>query len=1182
MPFDLPDPAHPVERAESREPRTAEWRAFLLRLSDALRPLSDPNEIQGVSTRLLGEHLRANRVYSAEIDGDEFIVSRSYADGVTPFDARGRVAAFGQAVLDAYTRGETIAVNDVLTDSRLPEAERADLLASDVAAFVGVKIHKEGKWLAALGVHSATRRIWTRDEIALIEETGERAWAAAERARADEALRASEERHAFLLRLGDTIRPLGDPAKILAEACRALGTHLGASRVAYGEIDGDECTIVDDYVDGVASMAGRVRWTDFAGKIVDGFGRHAVLVVDDTATDPRVAQARDALRAAEIGAYLAPLLIKDGRFVAAFGIHSRTPRVWTHGEITLVQDVADRIWAALEQRKAEAALRASEEQLAFLLRLNDALRPLSDPLDVQETAARLLGEHLGVSRVGYAEIKDRGYLIRREYAHEVAPLVGHGQVGTFGAALQEAYRRGDTVVVNDLHTDPRFTDAERVTMQARQIAAFIGVTLVKSGRLVAAFGANNVTPRLWTPPEIALIRDVAERTWEAVERARAEAALREREQRLRLALDASAAGSWTRDAAANHVDWDEGFRLLYGFPPDEPAAFDKWLNRVHEEDRPKVLDLVDGMLHPTRDAWDTAFRIVRPDGTVSWIQSLGRAERDAKGQVTRLTGLEMDITERRRLEQALQAQRDEERDRELRLLLETATQGIVSVDAQGMIATANRALEAMFGWAPGALVGQSIEQLVPQFSRDAHAGLRAKYFGSPSPRLMGGGIVLVGQRKDGSTFPIEVSLNHVSTSAGGQAIAFVTDITERRQAAEALQERTAELEHRTAQLSQLASDLTLAEQHAREQLAKTLHDGLQQLLLIAALNLDQQMKRDEQRGTSSELIVQAKSQLDEAMAAARSLSFELFPPVLESSGLPAALRWLADWTLNKYGLKVQVFADPLANSPRKDVRTLLFESVRELLFNAVKHAHVDRVTVELAREPGDMLSITVTDRGVGFDPAGLVDRAKAGRVGWGLFSIRERLTLLGGRFDIESAPGEGTGFRLTAPQGAAQDAAVARDLASLGTIGPASRSASDAASAPALRILIVDDHVAVRKVFREMLQERPELRVVGDASDGMEAIDQAHALRPDVVLMDISMPRMDGVEATRRLRAELPLIQILGLSMQPRTQELHAIERAGAAGFFSKAVDTQRLIDYLLLIHAANRSGVPGQPNVAR
>ena len=136
------------------------------------------------------------------------------------------------------------------------------------------------------------------------------------------------------------------------------------------------------------------------------------------------------------------------------------------------------------------------------------------------------------------------------------PAVSHrlpdkGRSGRFAAALRDAYRRGETVVVNDVDTDPRFTESERVAMQARQIAAFVGVMLLKGGQLVAAFGANNATPRSWTPIEIALIRDVAERTWDAVERARAEAALREREQRLRLALDASAGGSWTWDASSN-------------------------------------------------------------------------------------------------------------------------------------------------------------------------------------------------------------------------------------------------------------------------------------------------------------------------------------------------------------------------------------------------------------------------------------------------------------------------------------------------------------------------------------------------------------------------------------------------------------------------------------------------------
>jgi CheY-like chemotaxis protein len=419
-------------------------------------------------------------------------------------------------------------------------------------------------------------------------------------------------------------------------------------------------------------------------------------------------------------------------------------------------------------------------------------------------------------------------------------------------------------------------------------------------------------------------------------------------------------------------------------------------------------------------------------------------------------------------------------------------------------------------------------------------------------------------------------LNHVATPVGGRAFAFVTDITDRQRAESALQERTAELEYRTTQLSRMASDLTLAEQHAREQIARTLHDGLQQLLVIVSFNLEQQRKRDREAGIApSDPLSEAKHHLDQAIAAARSLNFELFPPVLQHSGLPDALEWLANWTHDKYKLDVQVVADSRADSARKDVRTLLFESVRELLFNAVKHAHADRATLELALDADDQLCITVTDQGIGFEPAGLDDRSKAGQVGWGLFSIRERLTLLGGRVDVDSAPGRGTRVRLVAPRGAAQSAGADADVSGLAPIGPAWAGDGGRASPDALRILIVDDHAAVRSALRDILHERPQLSVVGDASNGVEAIAHAHTLRPDVILMDIAMPHMDGVETTARIRAELPGIEILGLSMQPRGAAAHAIEQAGAAGFFVKGIDTQRLIDHLLVVHASRSAGDP-------
>src|SRR5204862_3596107 len=121
----------------------------------------------------------------------------------------------------------------------------------------------------------------------------------------------------------------------------------------------------------------------------------------------------------------------------------------------------------------------------------------------------------------------------------------------------------------------------------------------------------------------------------------------------------------------------------------------------------------------------------------------------------------------------------------------------------------------------------------------------------------------------------------------------------------------------------------------------------------------------------------------------------------------------------------------------------------------------------------------------------------------------------------------------------------------------------------ALRILIVDDHPAVRRALRELLHQRPQFTVVGEASNGFEAIAHTHALQPDVILMDVAMPHMDGVEATAQIRRELPDIRILGLSMLSRNEIADALELAGATGVFVKGTDTQRLIDYLLDLHAA-------------
>jgi PAS domain S-box-containing protein len=719
-----------------------------------------------------------------------------------------------------------------------------------------------------------------------------------------------------------------------------------------------------------------------------------------------------------------------------------------------------------KRRLAEEALRESEEREGFLLRLADTLRPLSDPLAIQEVSCRLLGEHLHVNRVCYADVEGTDYITRVSHVNGVAPLVGRGPVAAFGEWLLEAHKSGKPIIVNDVLTDPRFTESERAVLLANDIAAFAGEMLLKNKQWVAAFGVQNATPRIWTKAEVELMRDVAERVWEAVERARTEQALREREQRLQLALDASAAGVWTWDPFTNQSRWDDRFHAHYGFAEGATQAFDTWISGVHEEDRSKVLAHLDDVLHRHQDEWNIVFRAVRPDGTVRWMHGLGRADRGPDGQVTKMSGINLDITERRRVEELLQSRRDEERDRSLH----------------------RQAEEAL---------------------RRSHA---------------------------------ELERSHA-----------------------ALEQSHAELEQRTLQLRRLASQLTLAEQTARRQLASTLHDGLQQLLFSAGITLDEAMKTNSP-DDEVELLLRARVDIKEAMEAARTLSVNLFPPVLHVGGLPAALAWLARRTQEQYNVVVNVTADPQANPTTSDARILLFEGVRELLFNAVKHARVDRVDVSLTLGPGDTIHIQVSDDGVGFDPSATLHDRNQRRAGLGLFSIQERFALLGGHLEIQSIPEKGSRFTLTLPRTGLPRGAADSTEAQSGDTALQERLVYDSAigKPKGLRILIADDHAVARAGLRELFSKRPEFQVVGEAASGVEAITQAVALQPDVIVMDVSMPQMNGIDATREIHRTLRHIRIVGLSTHDDESTERLMRRAGAEAYFTKNEGTDRLLDYLL------------------
>ncbi len=365
--------------------------------------------------------------------------------------------------------------------------------------------------------------------------------------------------------------------------------------------------------------------------------------------------------------------------------------------------------------------------------------------------------------------------------------------------------------------------------------------------------------------------------------------------------------------------------------------------------------------------------------------------------------------------------------------------------------------------------------------------------------------------------------------------------------------RTAQLRQRAGQLARLASELTLTEQRERRRLARILHDHLQQLLVGARLGLEVLTRRVNTEHQPA--LEQVQGLIQEAVDASRSLTVELSPPILHEAGLVAGLQWLVRWMRDKHQLEVHLTAEPDAEPQREDVRVLTFESVRELLFNVVKHGQTDRAWIDLVRNGDECLRLSVRDEGVGFDPE-LARRRAAGEAGgFGLFSIEERLAMLGGSLSIRSAPGTGSQFTISAPLRDTQ-ATEATPACALATEEEAAAPALGAPAAAAdgvIRVLLADDHVVMRQGLSLLLGDEPDIEIIAEASDGEEAVELARRLRPDVVLMDFSMPRMDGVEATRTIHGELPEIRIIGLSMYEEADRASAMRHAGAVAYLTKS-----------------------------
>jgi PAS domain S-box-containing protein len=380
------------------------------------------------------------------------------------------------------------------------------------------------------------------------------------------------------------------------------------------------------------------------------------------------------------------------------------------------------------------------------------------------------------------------------------------------------------------------------------------------------------------------------------------------------------------------------------------------------------------------------------------------------------------------------------------------------------------------------------------------------------------------------------------------------EISQRERAEEELQLANEQLAQRADQLRRLAGELTAVEQTERKRLSRILHDGLQQHLASAKMqigSLAEQIDNEDLKQTAEEI----EKIIGEGVGMSRSLSAELSPPILHEGGLSEGLEWLIRWMREKHRFRVDLSLGAVAEL-REDVKMLVFESVRELLFNAIKHAQASRAQVRLELGGEGEMRVTVSDEGAGFDPCRILLAGDGG--GFGLFSIRERIGLIGGKLEIDSAPGRGSRVALIVPHYQADTAPFTEIGACAPVVPPPKSAATDQETT--IRVLLVDDHELFRNGIARLLKMEPGLEVVAEAKDGQEAIEFAQKHHPNVILMDISMPGINGIEATRVIHERHPEVCIIGLSMYDDPEKERAMRAAGAADYKTKMCAAAELI----------------------
>ena len=647
-----------------------EQQAFLLRLSDALRPLADSVAIQGEACRLLGEHLGTDHAYYIEIreaDGVMVIEQDHVRDGVPSFVGTHPLDIL-HWVFTRYREGRPIVVTDAQAADWISEPERATLAAGGIAAWIASPLVKRGELTGALSVVRGTPHAWSEGEVALLVETGERIWAAIERARAERAAREADTR---------------------------LRTMANAAPVLIWDMDATGTVFVNDH------------YLDFFGVGIDrlaGHGWKSFLHPDDA--EGYVAAYEEAFARRRPFTREARLRRSDGqyRWLSNSGQPFGADRyVGASVDITGRRQAEERLkrnnalLQAINRIFGATLGAASEEELARIA--------LEVARDLTDSAFGLMGEI--DARTGRLDIAA---------TVETAGAGAPGRAIPLGRAVQSLYgpvlRDGRGLIANDPPPGPDLAGAPDGHPPP---TAFLGVPLWQGGTVAGLIGLAN-RPGGYRPEDLEAAEALAPAIRHALLSKRAEARLRESEGRFRQFAQASSDILWITDAETFASEFaSPALQAVYGLAPEEILGDPRlWAAHVVPEDRAATFAQMERVRGGAAAVYE--FRILRPsDGAFRWIRNHGFPLFDEEGRVRRIGGISSDVTEARQAEQ---------HQRVLLAELQHRVRNIMALIRSIVVRTGERAesVEDYAGLVGGRLL--TLARVQSRLTRAANAGVR--------------------------------------------------------------------------------------------------------------------------------------------------------------------------------------------------------------------------------------------------------------------------------------------------------------------------------------------------------------------------------------------------------------------------------------------------------------------------